>query len=172
MLSAFDLTFRQERALYKCAIIIIIIIIIKDWAHCVGHCPAFEIFWQITCSESIMALPPAGTSSAGMLSMPAAFLFFRNFTASFTSSLRTRKLSMSVVREVLSFFMSPVARYECRSAAYYVHLLKMSLDSVTHFPFLSRMVLSRPCLLLVSPFTTWYAFLALFASRFCSMSLH
>ena len=99
-------------------------------------------------------------------------LFFRNFTASPTSSLKTRKLSMSVVREVLSFFGSLVARYEYRSAVYSVHLFKMSLNSVRHFPFLSRMVLSRPCLLLVSPFTTWYAFLALFAFRFCLMSMH
>ena len=80
--------------------------------------------------------------------MSAAFPFFRNFTAFFTSSLRTGKLSMSVVREVFSFFMSPVARYEYRSVVYSVYLFKMSVDSVKHFSFLSRMVLSRPCLLL------------------------
>ena len=119
-----------------------------------------------------MALPPACTSSAGMLSMPAAFPFFRNFTASSTSSLRTEKLSVSVIREVLSFFMSPVAQYEYRSAVYYVHLFKMSLDSVRHFPFLSRKALSRPCLLLLSPFSTWYAFLVSFAFRLCLMTLH
>ena len=91
-------------------------VIIKDCFHCVGYCPVSKIFWQITRRASIMALLPACTSSAGMLSTPAAFPFFRNFTASFTSSLRTGKLSVSVVREVLSFFVSPVARYEYRSA--------------------------------------------------------
>ena len=53
--------------------------------------------------------------------MPAAFPFFRNFTASSTSSLTTKKFSVSVVRELLSFFMLPVARYENGSTVYSVH---------------------------------------------------
>ena len=107
--------------------------------------------------------------------MPAAFPFFRNFTASSTYSLRMGKLSVSVVREVLSFFMSPVARYKYRSVVYSVHLFKMSLDSVRHFPFLSRMVLSGPacCWLVLSllGMSSWRCLLPGFLQRRCSAHL-
>ena len=55
-----------------------------------------------------MALPPACTSSPGMLSVPAAFPFFRDFAAISTSSLRIGKVSVSVNGLVLSFSMSPI----------------------------------------------------------------
>ena len=63
-------------------------VMISDWIHGVGHSPVCQILLQIVVSVVIKASPPASISSAGMLSIPADFPFFRDFTAASTSSRR------------------------------------------------------------------------------------
>ena len=54
---------------------------IRDWVQGVGHSPVCQILLQVMSNISIMASPPAWTSSDGMLSTPAGLPFFSNFTA-------------------------------------------------------------------------------------------
>ena len=53
----------------------------KDWVHGDGHSPVCQIVLQIVVRAVITSSPPAWTSSAGMLSTPADFLFFNDCTA-------------------------------------------------------------------------------------------
>ena len=55
----------------------------------VGHSPVFQILLQMR-NISIIASPPAWTSSDGMLSTPADLSFFSDFTAASTASHRIR----------------------------------------------------------------------------------
>ena len=55
---------------------------------CSLHSPVFQIFSQIEVRMSIIALPPAWTNSAGMLSMPADIPIFSALTAASTASRR------------------------------------------------------------------------------------
>ena len=50
----------------------------------VGHSPVFQILLQTAVRMSIMASPPAWTSSAGMLSTPADVPVFCALTAAST----------------------------------------------------------------------------------------
>ena len=67
----------------------------KDWVHGVGHTPVCQILLQIVVRAMIKSSPPALTSSAGMLSTPADFSFFNDYTAASTS-LRRMGWSSSV----------------------------------------------------------------------------
>ena len=60
----------------------------EDWVHGVGHLPVCQIVFQIIMRAVITSSPPAWTSSAGMLSTPADFLFFSDCTAASTSLRR------------------------------------------------------------------------------------
>ena len=60
----------------------------KDWVHGVGHSPVCQILLQIVVRAVITSSPPAWTSSAGMLSTPADFLYFSGCTAASTSLQR------------------------------------------------------------------------------------
>ena len=71
------------------------IVMTKDWAIGVGHSPVCQILVQIVVRAVITSSPPAWTSSAGMLSTHADFLFFSDCTAASTS-LRKMGWSSSV----------------------------------------------------------------------------
>ena len=67
----------------------------KDWVHGAGHSLVCQTLLQIVVRAAIASSPPAWTSSAGMLSTPAEFPFFSDYTAASTS-LRRRGWSSSV----------------------------------------------------------------------------
>ena len=67
----------------------------KDWVHRAGYSPVCQILLQIVVRAMIKSSPPALTSSAGMLSTPADFSFFNDYTAASTS-LRRMGWSSSV----------------------------------------------------------------------------
>ena len=53
----------------------------KDGVHGVGHFQGCQILLQIVVRAVIISSPPAWTSFAGMLSIPADFPFFNDCTA-------------------------------------------------------------------------------------------
>ena len=61
----------------------------------VGHSPVFQILLQIAVRMSIMASPPARTTSTGMLSTAAYFPIFSALTAASTTSCRIGRCSSS-----------------------------------------------------------------------------
>ena len=66
-----------------------------NWVDSVGHSQVCQTLLQIVVKTVITSSPPAWTSSAGMLSIPADFPFFSDCTAA-SASLRRMGLSSSV----------------------------------------------------------------------------
>ena len=60
----------------------------RDWVHGVGHSPVRQILLQIISRALTMASPLCLSSYVGILSSPADFPFFSDFTAASTSSRR------------------------------------------------------------------------------------
>ena len=60
----------------------------KDWVHGVGHSRVCQVLLQIVVRAVITSSLPAWTRSAGMLSTPADFPFFNDYTAASTSLRR------------------------------------------------------------------------------------
>ena len=67
-----------------------------DWVHGVGQSPVCQILLQIAVRMLVTASLPACINSAGMLTTPADFPFFKDLTAASISSRRIGKLSSSV----------------------------------------------------------------------------
>ena len=125
----------------------------KDWVHEVGHSPVCQILLQIVVRAVITSPPPVWTSSAGMLSTPADFPFFNDYTAASTP-------------------LCPLALWFYSSEQYSVRRFSICRSSVRHFPERSWTVVAFPCFTVVKSFTSWYALLLLFFLRFSSISLH
>ena len=89
----------------------------KDWVHGVGHSPICQILLQIVVRAVITSSPPAWTSSAGMLSAPAGFPFFRDCTAASTSLRRMGWSSSVSVWVQFSTDGSPLALWLYSSGA-------------------------------------------------------
>ena len=130
-------------------------VITSDWVQGVGHSPVCQILLQMLRSTSIMVSPPAWSSSAGMLSTPALFPGLSDFTSASTSSRRMGWLFMLVTGGCFGTSESPFALWLYSSEQYSVHLLRISSSSVRRIPFLSCMVVVRPCFELVRSFTIW-----------------
>ena len=96
-------------------------------------------------------------NSAGMLSTPADFPFFKDLTAASTSSRRIGKLSTSVLIGQSNTAAFPLVWLLYNSVQYPVHRLIITLSSVRHFPDLSWMLFIIPFFSLVRSFTTWIA---------------
>ena len=56
-----------------------------DWVHGVGQSSVCQILLQISVRMLVTAFLPACINSAGMLSTPADFPFFKDLTATSTS---------------------------------------------------------------------------------------
>ena len=111
---------------------------------------------------SIMASPPAWTSSDGMLSTPADLPFFSDFTAASTFSHRIGQLSLLIGGGTSSILGSPVVVSVYNSEQYSVHVSWMSCSSVRHFPALYWMVVVLSCFELVSFFHKLVGFVVIF----------
>ena len=107
----------------------------------------------------VTTFPPACINSAGMLSTPADFLFFKDLTAASTSSRIIEKLSSSVFTGQSSTAAFPLVWLLYNSVQYSVHRLIIFLFSVRHVPDLSWMVFILPFFSRVRSFTTWNALL-------------
>ena len=59
--------------LIKVLLVLEIFLTPEDWVHRVGHSPVCQILYQIVAKAVITSSPPALTSSAGLLSIPADF---------------------------------------------------------------------------------------------------
>ena len=142
----------------------------KDWVRGVGHSPVCKILLQIVVRVVITSSPPAGTTSAGMLSTPADFPFFSDCTAASTS-LQRMGWSSSVSDS--SVLMELHQHCDCTALCSILSISSVSLVfSVRHFPERSRTVVAFPCFKVVKSFMTWYALLLLFFLTFFSTSLH
>ena len=82
----------------------------------------------------ITSSPPAWTSSAGMLSTPADFPFFNDYTAASTSVRRMGWSSSVSVCVQFSTDGSPWALWLYNSEQYSVHRFSICRSSVRHFP--------------------------------------
>ena len=143
----------------------------KDWVHWVGHSPVCQILLPIVVRAVITSSPPAWTSSTGMLSTPADFHFFSDFTAASTSLRRMGwSSSVSVWGQFTAGFSLALWLYS--SEQYSVHRFSICHSSVRHFPGRSWTVVAFPCFTVVKSFTSWYALLLLFFLRVSSISLH
>ena len=137
----------------------------KDWVHGVGHSPVCQILSQIVVRAVITSSQPAWTNSAGMLSTPADFPFFSDFTATSTSLLMMGWSSPVSVWGQFSIDGSPLALCLYSSEQYSVHRFNICRSSVRHFPERSWKVVAFPCFTIVKSFTTWYDLLLLFFLR-------
>ena len=122
-------------------------VMISGWVYGVTHFPVCQILLQIVVTVVIKVSPPAWTSSAGMLSIPADFPFFRDFTAAFTSSRKMGQSSSSVVCGQFSTTGTPLGLWLYSSEQYSVHRLRIWCSSVRHFPDLSWIVVVIPSLM-------------------------
>ena len=86
-----------------------------DWVHGVGQSPVCQILLQIAVRMLI--------NSAGMLSTPADFIFFKDLSAASTSSRRIGKLSSSMFIGQSSIAALPLVWLFYNSAQYSVHRL-------------------------------------------------
>ena len=143
----------------------------KVWVHGVGRSPVCQILLQIVVRAVITSSPPAWTSSAGMLSTPADFPFFSDYTAASTSLRRMGWSSSVSVWIQFSTDGSPLALWLYSSEQYSVHRFSICRSSVRHFPERSWTVVTFPCFTVVKSFASSYALLLLFF-RFSSISLH
>ena len=143
-----------------------------DWIHGVRQSPVCQILVQIAVRMLVTVSSPACINSAGMLSTPADFPFFKYLAAASTSLRKIGKLSSSVFIGQPNTAAFPLVRLLYNSVQYSVHRLIISLSSVRHFPDLSWMVFIFPFFSLVRSFMTWNALLLLFLFRLSSISLH
>ena len=144
----------------------------KDWVHGVGHSPVCQILLQIVVRAMITSSPPAWTSSAGMLSIPADFPLFSSCTAASTSLRRMGWSSSVFVWGQSSTDRYPLALWLYSSEQYSVHRFSICCSSVRHFPERSWTVVAFPCFTVIKSFMTRYALLLLFFIGFSSVSLH
>ena len=99
------------------------------------HSPVCQILLQIVVRAVITSSPPAWTSSAGMLTTPADFLYFSDCTAASTS-LRSMGWPSSVsVWVQLSTDGSPLALWLYSSEQYSVHLAKTASSKMLTLTF-------------------------------------
>ena len=136
------------------------------------RCSCLPDLLQIFVIAVITSSPPAWTSSAGMLSTPADFLFFDDSIAASTSFLRMGWLSSVSVWGQLSADGSQLVLLLYSSEQYSVHRFSISQFYVWHFPKQSWTAVAFPCFTVVKTFTSWYALLLLFSLRVSSISLH
>ena len=143
----------------------------KDWVHGVGHSPVCEILLQIVVRAVITSSPPAWTSSAGMLSTPADFLFS---VIALQPQLLCEEwgghpLCLSGDSPVLMDFHWPC---NCTSQCSILSIGSVSLVLLWGIFLNDLGVVAFPCFTVVKSFTRWYALLLLFFLRFSSISLH
>ena len=81
----------------------------KDWVHRVGHSPVCQVLLQFVLRVVITSFPPAWTRSSGMLSTPADFPFFSDYTAASTTLCRMGWSSSLSVWGQFSTGESPLA---------------------------------------------------------------
>ena len=110
----------------------------KDWVHGVGHSPVCQILLQTVVRAVITSSPPAWTSSAGMLSTPADFLYFSDCTAASTSLQRMGWSSSVSVWVQFSTDGSPPALWLYSSEQYSVHLAQTASSKMLTLTFSRR----------------------------------
>ena len=118
------------------------------------------------------ASPPACINSAGMLSTPDDFPFFKDLNAASTSPRRIGKLISSMFIGQSNTAAFPLVWLLKDSEQYSVHRLIISLSSVMHFSDLSWMVFILPFFSLVTSFINRNALSLFFLFRLSSISLH
>ena len=137
----------------------------------IGHSPVCQILLQIVVRAVIMSSPPAWTSYAGMLSIPADLPFFSDWAAASTSLQWMGWMSSVSVWGQFRTNGSLLALWLYSSQQYSVHLFSISWFA-RHFPEWSLTEVAFPCFTVVKSFTSWYASCCLFFLRFSTFSLH
>ena len=132
----------------------------KDWVHGVFHTPSCQILLQIVLRAVITSSPPAWTSSAGMLSTPADFLYVSGCTAASTSLQRMGWSSSVSVWVQFITDGSPLALWLYSSEQYSVHRFSICRSSVRHFPERSWTVVTFPCFTVVKSLSLSVPFFA------------